>query len=147
MAIRDRGRSAQLGRARSDPGAGDDGGMSRPVEKSTVALIALFTGSGVLHFVRPGPFVSIVPRRLPHKEALVAVSGAAELVCAGLLAAPGTRVLGGVASAGLLAGVFPANVSMALRSGRRSPLARTIAWARLPLQIPLIAMALRAGRG
>ncbi|MBM9477126.1 hypothetical protein JL107_11765 [Nakamurella flavida] len=121
--------------------------MSRPVEKSTVALIALFTGSGVLHFVRPGPFVSIVPRSLPHKEQLVAVSGVAELVCAGLLAAPRTRVVGGLASAGLLAGVFPANVSMALRSGRRPAAVRAIAWVRLPLQVPLILVALRAGRG
>ena len=62
-------------------------------------LIALLTTSGVLHFLRPAPFVSIVPRRLPHKAGLVAVSGAAELGCAAMLAHPASRRLGGPASA------------------------------------------------
>ncbi|MTD13162.1 hypothetical protein GIS00_04275 [Nakamurella sp. YIM 132087] len=110
-------------------------------------LIGIFTVSGTLHFLRPGPFVAIVPKRLPAKKELVLVSGGVELVCAGLLAVPRTRPAGGVLSAGLLAGVFPANVSMALRSKRKPAWYRVAVWARLPLQIPLIAWALRAGRG
>jgi hypothetical protein len=35
---------------------------------------------------------------------------------------------------------------MALRSGRRPPWYRLIAWGRLPLQIPLVLWALRVGR-
>jgi uncharacterized membrane protein len=90
--------------------------------------------------------VAIVPRRFPHKAELVAVSGVAELVCAGLLAHPAGRAVGGPASAALFAAVFPANVSMALRSGSRPLWFRAVAWARLPLQIPLIIWSLRVGR-
>ena len=110
-------------------------------------LIVLLTSSGTLHFLRPAPFVAIVPRSLPHADELVAISGAAELVCAGLLAYPPARRIGGPASAALFAAVFPANVSMALRSGSRPWWFRVIAWARLPLQVPLIVGALRVGRG
>ena len=110
-------------------------------------LIVLLTSSGILHFLEPGPFVAIVPRSLPHPDELVAISGAAELVCAGLLAYPPARRFGGPASAVLFAAVFPANVSMALRSGSRPWWFRVIAWARLPLQVPLILGALRVGRG
>jgi len=109
-------------------------------------LIVLLTSSGVLHFLRPAPFVAIVPRSLPHPDELVAISGAAELLCAGLLAYPSGRRWGGAASAALFAAVFPANVSMALRSGSRPWWFRVIAWVRLPLQIPLIVGALRVGR-
>lgn len=109
-------------------------------------LIVLLASSGVLHFLLPAPFVAIVPRSLPHPDELVAISGAAELLCAGLLAHPSARRLGGPASAALFAAVFPANVSMALRSGSRPWWFRVIAWVRLPLQIPLIVGALRAGR-
>jgi len=109
-------------------------------------LIAILTTSGVLHFVRPGPFISIVPRSLPRKKELVAVSGAAELACAGLLAYPASRPIGGLASAVLFAAVFPANVSMALRSGSKPGCYQAVAWVRLPLQIPLVLWALRVGR-
>src|ERR1700712_982583 len=95
-------------------------------------LIALLGGSGVLHFLRPAPFVAIVPTVLPAPLSLVYLSGAVELLGAGLLSVPRTRVLGGAVSAALLLGVFPANVSMALRAGDRPPLYRAVAWLRLP---------------
>ncbi len=120
--------------------------MNNCPARSTVFLIVLLGGSGVLHFLRPGPFVAIVPKSLPHKKELVYLSGGAELVGAVMMAAPETRQLGGLLSAGLLAAVFPANVSMALRSGRRPRWYQAMAWARLPLQIPLVLWAARAGR-
>ena len=104
------------------------------------------TTSGVLHFVRPAPFISIVPRRLPHKAGLVAISGAGELVCAALLAHPAGRRYGGPASALLFAAVFPANVSMALRAGSRPLWYRAALCVRLPLQVPLVVWSLRVGR-
>ncbi|MET0965901.1 MAG: hypothetical protein ABWZ02_05860 [Nakamurella sp.] len=109
-------------------------------------LISILTASGVLHFLKPGPFVSIVPRMLPRRAELVAISGAAELVCAGLLAVPRTRHIGGPITAALFAAVFPANVTMALHSGRRPTWYRVVLWLRLPLQVPLVLWALRAGR-
>jgi len=109
-------------------------------------LIALLTTSGVLHFVRPAPFVSIVPRPLPHKAGLVAISGAAEIGCAAMLAHPSGRRLGGPAAALLFAAVFPANVSLAMRTRTRPRWKWLAVWARLPLQIPLVLWSLRIGR-
>jgi len=112
-------------------------------------LALLFAGSGVLHFVTPKPYESIVPRALGNPKPWVQVSGALELVCAAGLAFARTRRLAGLASAGLLVGIYPANLDMAARAVR-SPKASTARKAlligRLPLQIPLIARALRLAR-
>jgi uncharacterized membrane protein len=108
-------------------------------------LMAIFAGSGILHFVRPGPFQSIVPPSLPRKRELVYLSGAAELVCAAGLARRARWA--GPATAAVLAAVWPANISMAVESSRnrQSVVRQVVAWGRIPLQIPLIAGALRAG--
>ncbi|MDX6263221.1 MAG: hypothetical protein QOH84_4909 [Kribbellaceae bacterium] len=120
--------------------------MSRR-SKSTTGLAVMFGVMGVLHFVRPEPFERIVPRQLPRKKELVYASGVAELACAAGLLHPRTRRTAGLLSAGLLAAVFPANVQMALDLNRKgSPRAKTIGFARLPLQIPLIRAALKASR-
>jgi uncharacterized membrane protein len=109
-------------------------------------LITILTTSGVLHFLQPGPFVAIVPKMLPKRKELVAISGAAELVCAGLLAVPQARRFGGPLTAALFVAVLPANVSMALRSESRPTWYRIILWLRLPLQVPLVLWSLRVGR-
>ena len=86
-------------------------------------------------------------RALPRKKELVYASGVAELACAAGLLHPRTRRPAGWASAGLLAAVFPANVQMAAdlrKNGSRT--AQTVAFARLPLQLPLIRWALKAAR-
>ena len=114
---------------------------------TALALAALLTTTGVLHFTAPRPFVSIVPRSLPRPELLVAASGVAELVCAIALAVPRTRRVGGWLSAATFVAVFPANVSMALRSGRKPAWYRAAAWARLPLQLPLIVGAVQVAAG
>lgn len=121
--------------------------MATPrMRTTTAALIAMFSVSGVLHLLRPEPFIAIVPRMLPRKRELVYVSGVAELAGAALMAAPRTRRPGGRLSAVLLLAVFPANVSMAIAGAGRSPLCRVLAWARLPLQVPLVLWAWRSGR-
>ncbi|HET8988784.1 MAG TPA: MauE/DoxX family redox-associated membrane protein [Humibacillus sp.] len=125
-----------------------------PLGKDALALAGLFLASGTMHFVKPAPFESIVPRQLPQRRALVYVSGAAELACAVGLLFPQTRRVAGIASAVLLVAVFPANLTMTAKAGQtvsRDPqstakqgyLAATVA--RLPLQWPMIRTALRAG--
>jgi uncharacterized membrane protein len=128
------------------PDAGGHDGRMTTTRRIRLFLVTLLTTSGVLHFVRPAPFISIVPRRLPYKAGLVAVSGAGELVCAALLAHPAGRRFGGASSALLFTAVFPANVSMAVRSGARPGWYRVALWARLPLQIPLVLWSLRIAR-
>lgn len=115
-----------------------------------LALVAVpFAVSGVIHLVRPEVFERIVPRFLPRHRELVLASGVAELVCAAAVIAPPTRRIGGLASAGLLAAVFPANVQMAVdvvRSRRATPALKAGVLARLPLQWPLIRAALNLAR-
>ena len=95
-----------------------------------------------MHFVAPDPFDEIVPRALPGDARVYTyLSGVAELACAALVAWPRTRRIGGFVSAALLLAVFPANVQMAIDWSDREPLERAIAYGRLPLQVPLIALA------
>ncbi|ONI69592.1 hypothetical protein BWI15_23810 [Kribbella sp. ALI-6-A] len=120
--------------------------MSRR-SRSTTGLAGLFAVMGVLHFVQPKPFERIIPKAVPAKKELVYASGVAELVCAAGLLHPRTRRAAGLASAALLAAVFPANVQMALDVNRKgSTQAKALAFGRLPLQIPLIRAALKASR-
>lgn len=122
--------------------------VSDPAGRSLIGLCAVVGGSGVLHFVIPGPYRGIVPAPLRSRAALiVAASGACELACAALLAVPRTRRIGSLATAALFAAVFPANVQMALDTVAADPPAAAIwkagAWLRLPLQLPLVLWALR----
>lgn len=118
-------------------------------------LAALFLGSGTLHLVRPQVFEPIVPSALPDARKVVEVSGVAEIVCGLGLLHPKTRRIAGLASAALLVGVFPANVQMSVDAGKRVNRKRTPksagffagTVARLPLQWPMIKVALRAGKG
>ncbi|CAN5608149.1 hypothetical protein BH20CHL6_BH20CHL6_15160 [soil metagenome] len=109
-----------------------------------VSLAAIFAASGALHLVVPGIFAPLVPRLLPAPRELVYLSGIAELVCAaGLIArAP----CAGPASALLLLALLPANVQFALDAAADGTVSRslvTLAWVRVPLQVPLIWAALQ----
>jgi uncharacterized membrane protein len=110
-------------------------------------LAALVGGSGVLHLVVPRPYQRIVPAPMARwRSEVVAVSGVAEIACALALLTPRTRRLGASATALLLITVFPANVQMALDGGVAGAgfpaNSATLAWLRLPLQLPLIWWAL-----
>lgn len=108
-----------------------------------------FIGMGVLHFVKPGPFENIVPSFLPRKRELVYASGVVEIVAGAMLLHPRTRRLGGVAAVGLLAGVFPANVQMTvdtLRSEKAPAWFKAGTILRLPLQAPMVRIALKAAK-
>ncbi len=111
-------------------------------------LAVAFAGSGVLHLVRPRTFEPLMPAWVPAHTEVIRASGVAELVCAAGLATPATRRTAGWASAALLVAVLPGNVQMAL-DARRSPsiVRRVGAWARVPLQAPLVAIAVRVARG
>lgn len=126
----------------------------RPLPPGGIALTALFGASGLLHLLRPRVFEGIIPTPLRrHRRLLVLGSGVAELACAAGMVHPATRTPAGLASAGLLVAVFPANVQMSLTLGRRASRRRTVrAWTgfavsltRLPVQVPLIRAALGVG--
>jgi uncharacterized membrane protein len=111
-------------------------------------LAAAFITSGIIHMVKPDVFQTGMPRLIPeqHHKNLIYISGLAELACAyGLLK---RTTWGAHASVAVLVGVFPANVQMALDAGTgRNPSIAdkpAAAWARLPLQIPMVWAALQA---
>lgn len=103
---------------------------------------------GILHFVRPEPFDTLVPDELPGSaRSYTYASGVAELAVAAGLAVPQTRRAAGWAAAALFVAVFPGNVNM-VRLWWNRPLGyKLIALLRLPLQWPMIAGALKVARG
>src|SRR3954452_21272125 len=102
-------------------------------------LAALLTTSGVAHFIAPTPFDAIVPRALPGRpRTWTYLSGAAELAVAAALVTPRMRRLGGLAAAALFVAVLPANVQMARDWRDRPAPLRLAAYARLPMQVPLV---------
>ena len=98
---------------------------------------------GVLHFVKPEGFVAIVPEVLPAKLALVYISGIAEIAGGLGLILPATRRLAAWGLVALYVAVFPANINMLVNDlpiGDK-PLEAWQLWARLPIQLVLIAWA------
>ena len=116
----------------------------RPRAWAPRTVAALFAVSGLVHLSRPAVFTPLIPSWLPAPTGIVYLSGAAELACAyGLLT---RRRWAGPAGAGLLLVVWPGNLQMAIDAtsdhGLGSPQA-IASWVRLPLQLPLIWMALQ----
>ena len=110
-------------------------------------LAGIFAVSGVVHLARPSVYEPLMPSWVPaHREVIIG-SGVVELACAAGLLVPATRPAAGWASAALLTGIWTGNIKMALDSTRTdNTVFKVVAWARLPLQLPLIRAALKAAR-
>jgi uncharacterized membrane protein len=115
--------------------------------RSPQALAIFLASAGVSHFLMPEQYDAIVPPSLPGKaRTYTVVSGLVELGVAAAVAHPRTRRLGGRLAAVLFVVVLPANVQLAV-DWRQRPLAYQVAaWARLPLQIPLVLWGMRASK-
>jgi len=100
-------------------------------------MAGLLGFAGITHFIRPETFEAIVPPQLGNPRLWIYVSGAAEISCAAMLTAPGTRRVGGLCTAALMIAVYPANI-YTVKKVWHHPKARAVALARLPLQIPLV---------
>ncbi len=121
--------------------------MSGP-SKDVVGLAGIFATSGVLHLVRPEVYEPIMPAFVPRHRDVIHASGVAELVCAAGLLHPRTRSAAGWVSVALLLLVYPANLKMAADSTRTGRTGfKTVAFGRLPLQLPMIRSAYRAATG
>lgn len=116
-----------------------------PADRRRLAsLIGILVGSGALHLIAPRPYQRIVPPGLGDARRIVYASGVVEIACAGLLAVPRTRRLGGRCAAALFVVVFPANLYAV--GVMNSTAGKAAAIARLPLQLPMITAALRVAR-
>ena len=106
--------------------------------RSRIVLAAFFVAAGVLHFLKPRPYESIMPEALPAHRELVYLSGLAEIAGgAGVLSQRTSRYAGWWLIATMLA-VFPANVNMAVDAERFEDIPEPLLWARLPLQAAIV---------
>ena len=97
-------------------------------------LGGFFLCAGLLHFVKPRAYESIMPDELPAHRELVYASGVAEMLGgAAVLSKRTSRAAGWWLIATMLA-VFPANVNMAARAERFRTIPEPMLWVRLPVQ-------------
>ncbi len=104
-------------------------------------LVIFFVLAGIWHFVKPDLYLAIMPSYLPWPEALVAISGVAEILGGLGVALPATRRLAGWGLIALLLAVLPANLTMAT-TGAHPPgmtFSPLVLWLRLPFQLVLMA--------
>jgi uncharacterized membrane protein len=110
-------------------------------------LSALYGAAGLAHLIQPQPFVRIVPGFVPWPEAVVFLTGLAELAGAVVLHMLRFQRLAGLMLALYALAVWPANVNHAL-DGIEIGFLPTSWWyhgPRLALQPVLIWLALLAG--
>ena len=118
-------------------------------DRSRLRFAAMMVAVGILHFVAPAPFRRIVPRWFPWAEQAVFVSGVAEVAAGVLVAVPRTRRAGGWLSLATIAAVYPANLQMAYDATWGEPQVEVpawAAWARVPMQFPMLRQAWRLTR-
>jgi uncharacterized membrane protein len=110
-------------------------------QRIAVVIAAVFyIAAGSLHFIKPEPYLRIMPPDIPWHPAMVRISGACEILGGLGLLVPATRRTAAWGLVALLIAVFPANVYMALHpveagAARIVPVLR---WGRLPIQAVLI---------
>jgi uncharacterized membrane protein len=110
-----------------------------------------FVFAGVMHFVKPGFYLRMMPPWLPAHEAMNYASGVAEVAGGLALMCPDPRIrrLGGLWTIATLIGVYPANIHMALNPEDFSDVPPAALYARLPFQAVFIgwtAAAMNRGR-
>jgi uncharacterized membrane protein len=120
------------------------------VDTRRALSLSVFLGcAGALHFVMPKFYDAMIPEPLPGSPRTWTYgSGVAEIAVAGAVLVPRTRRAGGLAAAVMFTAWLPGNIKMALDARRSDSAAfRAGTILRLPLQLPLIAWALRVRRG
>jgi uncharacterized membrane protein len=98
-------------------------------------LAAFFVLAGLNHFREPAVYLGMMPPWLPWPAALIAVSGACEVLGGIGILVPRTRRAAAWGIIALLAAVFPANLHVALMG--RMPgfgFSPAVLWLRLPFQ-------------
>jgi len=116
--------------------------------RSRRALAGFLLVAGTIHFALPKPYMRLIPAWLPGTPRFwVYFSGVWEMVAGALLVSPKTKRVGGYAAAATIVAIYPGNIKMAIDAGTPTAPPGIVAWARLPLQVPLLAWALRQTRG
>ena len=95
---------------------------------------ALFIAAGANHFINPKPYISMMPTYLPAHEALVQISGVAEILGGLGACVLRTRRFAAWGLIALLVAVFPANLGVALHGWPGENIPAWVLWCRLPFQ-------------
>jgi len=115
-------------------------GLTRGRQIALVVAAIFYIGAGLLHFIKPEPYLKLMPPYIPWHHADVIISGVGEILGGiGLLFAQ-TRRAAAWGLVALLIAVFPANLYMAtnpIETGSAG-IPSLIRWGRLPLQAVLI---------
>jgi uncharacterized membrane protein len=119
--------------------------MSRLKRILRWALTVFMVAAGINHFVSPAPYLGMMPAAIPEHlhPLLVQLSGVAEILGGLGLILPATRRFAAWGLIALYIAIFPANLNMAVNQlplGTRH-IEPWLLWARLPLQVVLIAWA------
>lgn len=107
---------------------------------SRLALALFFILAGSAHFITPTPYLAIIPPYVPWPAALLALSGAVEIMGGLGICFRSTRRVAGWCLFALLIALFPANLQ-AISTGMvlgGHVVPEWMLWARLPLQLLLI---------
>ena len=125
-----------------------------PIESASYRNLRMRVGSGLLamgiaHVVAPAPFVKIIPDAVPNPKLWNLVAAAAEATAGVLLlqSDPKKQRLGGALATVTFLGVYPANIDMAIKAGKPTNPKAIAAWARLPMQLPMIRSGIRLAKG
>ena len=102
--------------------------------------MSLSFAAGALHFIKPAPYLRIMPPYIPWHSAMVGVSGGFEILGGVALLLPTTRRAATWGLVALLVAVFPANLYMAMHPAEAGAagIVPVLRWGRLPLQAVLI---------
>jgi uncharacterized membrane protein len=107
--------------------------MIRAKQISRYLYGVVFIAAGANHFINTPFYVSIMPPYLPWHEALVYVSGLAEIALGALLLIERWSRLAAWGLIALLMAVFPANLHMAMHPKQYEWASPLVLWLRLPL--------------
>ena len=101
-------------------------------------LAAFFINAGVLHFVNPDFYLSIMPPAFPLHTEAVYISGFFEVLGGVCVLIPRLRKIAGWGLVALLVAVYPANIYMAITPEAFPDLSIELLYARLPFQFIFI---------
>jgi uncharacterized membrane protein len=104
---------------------------------SRYIFAVFFIGAGVMHFVRPGFYLKIMPPNVPLHRELVYLSGVCEIVLGAMLLVRRLAPFAGWGLILLLIAVFPANIYV-YQHQELVPGTPILHLLRLPLQAVLI---------
>ncbi len=107
------------------------------------AMVFLYFGAGVNHFINPGFYVKIMPSYIPYHEVCVSVSGICEMLFAVLLIPTKTRQLAALLIIAMLIVFFVVHIQMIIDLWGTNGILFWVAILRLPLQFILIRWAHR----